>query len=353
MKGRIAWVFWLVVVLAVLTSTASYAWLAMNLTATARVLEVEAVSDSLFLQVSADAESGYGEKISFGTQGSATDENENEVFLVSYNKVPDLGALLLYSTQITEVTAKSYGTSDGKYNGGSRRFYIRTDSVIGDGKENFYDITDTLIVGQSSLVGYYAINESSLHYKTSSVNNRNYYVSSVRSNGCVDYSCIGKFEIGEQIAGRAYWGYAMSNNENEVQPDNAMNVVSLDFPIVPYCLKNTIYLKGAVGSSNYNNLRVSSVKIGGIRNYLTNAIRILFVATDDDGRQVIKSYNHRNPSQFDGMLFSEMLGDGQQIVTVDIYIYFDGKDESAHNSAEYLTTQSVSVTFTVDDHDYN
>ena len=60
MKGRIVWVFWLVVVLAALTATASYAWLAMNTEARLGGFEVELESDSIYLEISAEAEENYG-----------------------------------------------------------------------------------------------------------------------------------------------------------------------------------------------------------------------------------------------------------------------------------------------------
>ena len=353
MKGRIVWVFWLVVVLAALTATASYAWLAMNRSANVRGLEVEAISDSLFLEVSAQANSGYSDSIQFAGAGSDS-ESVSELFLISSSQVPTAGAYLIDSEQLTRETAKSHGTSEGKYNG-TGRFYIRKDSVIGEGQENYYDITATLTPGVSDLAGYYIVSATTRRYPVSTTNSRNYYVSYLRSDGGVDYACIGTFEVGETIGGRTYWGFANSNDQSKSEPNNVMNVVSLDFPEEPYCLKHTVYLRGAHGTvEEYNNLRISSVNVRGLRGHLTDAIRILFVATATDGSTVMKTYNHREDrDDFDGYLFNKMLGNGQETVSVDIYVYFDGKDDSATNLTKFLTVQTIGITFAVDDHEYN
>ena len=88
MKGRIAWVFWLVIILAVLTSTASYAWLAMNTVARVRGFEVAFESDSVYLEISADAAEGYNRQVVFNRVRLLSDEQTHEVYLVSYGEVP-------------------------------------------------------------------------------------------------------------------------------------------------------------------------------------------------------------------------------------------------------------------------
>ena len=352
MKGRIALVFWLVVVLAVLTATASYAWLAMNRSANARGLEVEAISDSMFLEVSAKANSEYSDSIQCA--GAENDsESVSELFLISSSKVPNAGAYLIDTEKLNEEAAKYHGTSEGKYNG-TGRFYIQGDSVIGKGPENYYDITATLTPGVSDLAGYYVLSATVRRYPVSTTNSRNYYVAYQRSDGSIDYACIGKFEVGETIGGRTYWGFANSNDQGKPEPNNVMNVVSLDFPEEPYCLKHTVYLRGAHGTiEEYNNLRISSVNVRGLKSYLTDAIRILFVATAGDGTTVMKTYSYRHRDDFDGYLFDTMLGNGQETVSVDIYIYFDGKDESATNLTKFLTVQTIGITFAVKDLEYN
>ena len=64
-KGRVVLVFWLVVLIAVLTATASYAWLAMSTTARMKGFEVELESDSLYLEISEYSDREYGNSVSF------------------------------------------------------------------------------------------------------------------------------------------------------------------------------------------------------------------------------------------------------------------------------------------------
>lgn len=350
MKGRLASTFWLVVVLAVLNSAASYAWLAINTAARLRGVEIELVSDSLYLEISQDATENYGKEISFNSSLYLADITR-EISLVSYGKVSEEGALLINRTQVDQENAYLYASAGGAYIGGNTRFYLPSDSEIGGGKVNFVDVTDTISHGQS-IIGYYVIDE--IAYDTVATTDTDlYYVKTGRGNGKYDYTCIGSFKVGEALANRLYWGYSSSEREELAEPDNILNVVSMDTPTEEYSLKKTVYLRGAVGTGDAKDLRISSVNVGGRENYLTGAIRIMFVATSTKGRAVTTFYNHRSQDAFDGALFDNIYGNGLEVVTIDIYIYFDGRDEGAHNNADLLSSQTVDVHFAIDDHAYN
>ncbi len=365
MKGRLAPTFWLVVVLAVLTSTASYAWLAINTAARLRGFEVELTSDSLYLEISQDAEEGYDTEVSFdrATYSLRGDGSTHEISLVSYGQVPLDGAIKIYKTQVDLSNADLYGSDEGTYIGGGRRFYQLSSSDIADGMYNFIDVTGDLEEGDS-IIGYYVVDVSGDTYQKAQddtdpdyvkndLGEDLYYVKTDRGDGHVDYSCIGSFDLGETLAGRKYWGYATSTKDQKPEPNNIMNVVSMDTPTEEYCLKKTVYIRGAANTGDMKNLRISSIEIGGRSNYLTNAIRIMFVASSTKGHTVTTLYNHRTPNGFDEKLFDSIDGDGRELITVDIYIYFDGKDEGAHNNAGFLSTQTVDVHFTVGDQQYN
>lgn len=347
MKGKIVWSFWLVAVLAVITATASYAWLAMNTEAKVRGFEVELVSDSVYLEISADADERYGKEVYFDKTLYRSSEETHNVFLVSYGVVPDEGAVRIYKTQIDSNTAAAYGTKDGTYNGGDVRFYLPSESVIGGGDLNFVDVTEKLTVGQS-LVGYYVISVEALCVQAQSESDF-YYVKNVRENGAVDYCCIGSnFSVGEPLANRKYWGYSSSSDLNDAEENNLINVVSMDVPTDKYCLKKTVFMRGGKGSVDLGFLKISSVEIDGEQHALTSSIRIMFVATSDTGRRTEKMYSHREPEAFDGVLFGEIFGNRQETVTVDMYIFFDGKDVGAHTTTDELTSHTVTVKFSVD-----
>ena len=363
MKGRLALTFWLVVVLAVVTSTASYAWLAINTMARLRGFEVGLTSDSLYLEISQDATEDYGTKVSFDRTTYLSSSATHEIYLVAYGQVPEEGAMKIYRTQVDLSNAGLYGTDEGTYIDGERRFYQPSGSDIAGGMYNFVDITGDLEEGDS-IIGYYvidmsedtypkAMDDADPDYVKNALGEDLYYVMTDRGDGHFDYSSIGSFEPEETLAGRLYWGYAVSTEDQSSEPDNIMNVVSMDVPTDEYCLKRTVYLRGASGTNDARDLEISSIEIGGRTNFLTGAMRIMFVVTSDRGRSVTTMYNHRKPEEFDGRLFDEIFGDRKETVTVDIYIYFDGRDEGAYNNADFITSQTVDVHFSISDHRYN
>ena len=358
-KGRIVLVFWLLAVLAVVTSMASYAWVAMNTTALMRGFEVGLESDSLYLEISADREEDYGTNVVFNRTTvfySAMQEQEQPhmVDLITCGQIPSNGALLLYPAEVVIENAYLYGTADGKYDPAMHtRFFIRSESEIAESNENFIEITGKLSEGDS-ILGYYIIGESASHYPTASIEGRYYYAKITKNDGSYGYACLGnKFEKGEKLAGRKYWGYANSSVESEAQSNNLINVVSMDVPTEDYALKKTVFLRGARGSGDLQDLSVSEVEILGRSDYLTNSIRVMFVATSGDGEVVSTIYSNRDPGSFEDVLFEEVLGNEAEVITVDVYIYFDGKDPDAHNTAGILNAHTVNVTFSVKDHVYN
>ena len=354
-KGRIVLVFWLLAVLAVVTSMASYAWVAMNTTALMRGFEVELESDSLYLEISADPDEDYGKDVVFNRTVvySALEDDTHNIDLISYGELTSNGALLIYPTEMTKYNAYLFATEDGKYDPAKgTRFYVRSESFIAGSDENFVEITGKLSPGDS-IIGYYTIGESASLYPTASLDDRFYYAKTTRADGSFGYSCLGKFAKDEPLAGRKYWGYASSTVEAESQPNNIMNVVSMDYPEDAYALKRTVFLRGARGSEDLQDLSVSSVEVKGGADYLTNSIRVMFVATAGDGKVVTRIYSNREPDLFNGALFEEVLGNEREVIKVDIYIYFDGKDDDAHSTVGVLNSHTVNVEFSIEDHEYN
>ena len=349
MKGRIVWVFWLVVVLAVLTSTASYAWVAMNVSTRVRGIEVEALSDSVFLEISADADSGYDKNVTFDRIMYLDDNHDMRLSFVTYGRISAQGAIRVTPYIITKSNASSF-SHGGKYDGNGRFFKAVKSDITGD-YDSFVDITETLTVGQS-LIGYYGITRGSW-YTVSNTNVYEYYYEHVRGNGTVDYICIGKVPEGERLANRMFWGYANSTELDESQGSNVINIVSLDVPPAKYALHERIHLRCAEGTVDAKNLSISSVKVEGYKNYLTDTIRIMFIAKTENGETVTRFYSHRNPDSIDGFLFSDIEGNMGEVVTVDMYVFFDGTDEDAYDQGGILTRNDVVVKFAVDGHDYN
>ena len=91
--------FVMLLVSAVLMSTASFAWFAMNTQVTATGMEVKAKADSIFLEISGKQDVDAQSKIVWGTTGTdmATDETEGkiipvELYPVAHNTFADATA---------------------------------------------------------------------------------------------------------------------------------------------------------------------------------------------------------------------------------------------------------------------
>lgn len=342
MKGRIVFVFWLVVVLAVLSATASYAWLAMNVSGSVRGIEVGAEADSVFLEISAERDTGYDKEVKFQRVLYSSETGELELSLVTNGYLPAEGAITLDYEEITE----------GKYDG-TGVYYAAKESDITEGRDSYHDVTDTLYIGQS-LIGLYQVREGTTH-PVSDDSDVNYYYRHVLPGGRINYVCIGTVPEGETLSGRMYWGYSYADSLDVSQGGNTLNVVSLDTPSRDYALKNTVYLRCAPFTEDARDLRIDSVEINGLRNYLTDTIRIMFVVTssDDETESKILFYNHRHPGEFEGALLDTLTGNGKETVRVDMYVYFDGTDDAAYKQEGLLTRNDVYVNFSVGDLEYN
>ena len=349
MKGRVLWVFWLLAVLAVITSTASYAWLSINLSATTSGIAVKLRTETEYLQISAQQSEGYKEEVSFGKESYLLGVSAaNEVFLVTYGYLPAEGGLIITHDLITEETAESLGFTGGVY-GGIGRVYRREASQIGipDDAYSYVDITETLSLGDS-VVGYYRVNDSDIYNTTASNGETVYHYRHEREFG-IDYVCVGSFSTGDLLSNRMYWGYAISDDESSAQGERMLNIVSVDVPAEGFALHKTVYFRTANASANLSNLRIEEIKIEGLRNYLTDAMRILFVAKSSRTKeQIVTMYDYEHPEYFDGKLFGTILGNRSEIITVDVYIFFDGTHESTFTKNGVLSNHSVDVLFSVD-----
>ena len=89
---------------------------------------------------------------------------------------------------------------------------------------------------------------------------------------------------------------------------------------------------------------------------LNDAIRVLFVATNGIGQISRVVYNHRTRTitHMDGdALFSKILGDEAETVKVEIYVYYDGADESVVTNGESVFTgHRIKCEFSIDVPEY-
>ena len=355
-KGRVALGFWLLVIVTLVTSSATYAWLSMNLSVLTGGIAVSARSDSKYLQISAHPQEGYGEAVSFGREddifGTSTDVEE--IFLTTYGYLPAAGGLTIEATLITVENADSLGFTEGTFSGVGR-LHASRNSAITTTATSFEDVTSALTPGDS-VFGLYLIRSGNYHAtaqgKDQNGEDLNYYYKSERTDGGIDYVCVGSFSEGEILSGRRYWGYAIADTEQSAEEEKMLNIVSIDLPAEGYALKRQVYLRAAGGSLDLRDLKVESVKVKGLRNYLTDAMQIMFVAKSSfGGEELVFFYDHAHPELFHGELFDYMLGDRAETISVDIYIFFDGTHANAYSENSVMSNHSVEICFTVDNQD--
>lgn len=350
-KGRVAWVFWLLVVLALLTSTASYAWLSMSFSAGTKGIAVSLRSDSEYLQISANYSDGYMEEISCGKDDYVFDDGTaNEIFLVTYGYLPEQGGLKINSTLITEQTADSLGFEGGLYSGVGR-LYRSSKSDIHPDAYGYEEVTSLISEGESVL-GLYVIDDSGDFDVASEDKDTFYYYRHTRIGGFTDYVCVGSFPVGDNLAGRRYWGYAVSDDILDSQEGRMLNIVSIDVPKKEYAYKKTVHLRTARGSDNVTGLCVNTVRVKGLKNYLTDAMNIMFVAKSDKSEEeAVLFYDNSKSSSadFNGELFEMVLGNAAETITVDVYIFFDGTNEKAFTENGVLSNHSINISFSIDE----
>ena len=177
-----------------------------------------------------------------------------------------------------------------------------------------------------------------------------YYVKNAVGNK-YEYSCLG-YSVDADLADAPafFWGRAYSNALGQVQNGNTLNILG-ESDLPAYVYHDTVYLRSAENTNPGENLRIEEVKVGGRVNDLSAALRILFVATNGDGDVVYTTYDNGNASAFNGALFDTILGNKGEVVTVDMYVYFDGEDDVAKTlkdaDAGILNGQTIEVKFAI------
>ena len=209
-----------------------------------------------------------------------------------------------------------------------------------------YTVVEDLSIG-TSLDGYYTITATPVANKAEATGK--VYVAN--GNDYVFVKDCGTGAGVNLLTNDVYWGRTYSDTLGQHQNTNTVSVIKSDF--ADYRYSGTVYLRCAENTNDGTDLKIADVKVGGRVNDLSKALRVLFVATNGKGDVVFTTYSNRDGMAiFNGDLFDTILGDQAEIVTVDMYVYFDGTDVAAFTKADpddagVLNGQSIEVKFTI------
>lgn len=280
-----------------------------------------------------------------------------------FEKVADQSTVT--SANVTDYYVRGNGfpsPDNNTYDGVS--YYYKKVNTTG---ASAYAIVSGLELG-SELAGYYTVSETSVTVADATSNGTSVYylknvVTDAAGNTYTDYSYIGTVPADTILANYLYWGRAYSNDPEAVQKDNTLNIINEATDASTYYLYKTLYLRQAEGTNNASNLRIEDVRIGGAKNELSNALRVLFVAYSehDPDTLVTYIYDHENDNENGNsaeskVLFSTLLGNEAETITVEVYVYFDGMDADANNAqvaGAVLNGQTIEIEFAIDELNYN
>ena len=408
----------LLLISAVMVGTASFAWFSMNTEVDVDGIEVEAYSDALFLQISEDKVNydtsvtlGNGEPLplrvitpvdvtnvlkvtaeaasGFYTAANATtdyyvmgDAKTDSYSALNYIKV-DNDTLEVATDLSTLFTATFTRTDNAAVAVAGTKYYEKVnngyvEATVDEGESVYGLYTAEIEAASGAYAGetadYYAYDAATKTYSieaylTQGTDLSNFFtlttetanIAAVTSDIYVlygeDYVCVydytGSAEV--NLSKETFWGRTYSDTLGQAQPNNTLSVVKKANLADTYYYYDTVYLRNAMNTVDATNLRIADVVVSGKANDLSDAIRVLFVATNGKGEVATYTYNNKDGMDEGGeILFATLLGNEAEVVTVEMYVYFDGKDvATATTAAGVLNGQSISVKFTIDEHDYN
>ena len=462
----------MLLVSAIMLSTASFAWFSMNTDVKVEGIEFVAYSDSLFLEISKDNQTftpndipaeltkQYLRPIAYGTiedMGGAYTIEPEEVIDAEARFDPDKDILYYRAVKKATTNDTYYADEDAidyycvneelRGPSSTEGLYIEGDgiefTVITDeehsGDKIYEKVGNNYIVKNlgvdESAYGYYTIETTSPcdsdatyesdkkyyeYYEVEEGKPGNYYLAGGLDEGSylkgyytfdpveadVAYDTVYWLESvvdendeypdyiafvsasedtgDKDLPADGYWyrGYSESLNttfdvdaqgnvvEADGQPGKINGVINGTHPNTdsPYYLYTTYYLRMAEASNLASNLRINSVEVIGseLENSLSDAVRVMLVVTSSVQKEVVRIIYNNGTGEFmretkaDGrdhddttLFYERFLGDQKEVVTVEVYMYYDGTDAKVNtNYALDFSGHTVNLEFGIDTPDY-
>ena len=169
------------------------------------------------------------------------------------------------------------------------------------------------------------------------------------------YSYVGEFDKNANITNTVYWARGYSNGVDEYAASSTLNVLRSGFE--NYYLMKTVKLRCAKDTNDAADLTIAKVNVGGAYNDFNKALNVVFDVTSESGESKVVVFKNAEADTFNAngvKLFDKILGNEKEVVTVDMYIFFDGEYEGAKTSnIAQIAGQAIEVEFTIADHPYN
>lgn len=425
-KKRLLLAVCLLLISATMLGTASFAWFSMNTDVTVEGIQVEAYSDSLFLEISRDGvDTNYHTAVNLSSNGekvlrlakhgfvdklyniTVTQGNGNYTGSGTYYKLIkatvdsnkkyvlaaagagldlELGTSLngLYEDlEFTRITTdvKSDGTTT-YYKMDAGKYVVAADRTLGVSVKGYYTLTTKTAetggnyngTGEYYLKaddGSYADVTSTLNKGTDladfwTITNPTEVTDFTKAKGELyiangnEYSFYAKYDVETDISddkAALYFGRAYSDVIDNGDIDDTLSIIK-DAKLDSYRYTDTLYLRNAKNTNNSENLQVDFT-VGGVVNELSDSLRVLLVCSINGVRVNTVLYENRSKTTTYGTgsnIVEVLLGNREEVLKVDVYVYFDGTDADANNEnvpAGTLDGQTVDLKFTIDGPDYN
>lgn len=246
----------------------------------------------------------------------------------------------------------------------------QTTGAVYDGSSTYYKLdgenylrVDNLNLG-SDVQGYYTlknvapIDADDLDAVTGEV--------FVKADAADEYSLLGNFTTPTDINNMLYFGRAYSDTLDNGDADDTLNIIkegtSPDY-LSNYRYAKTVYIRNGEGTTEARNLQANFTVNG--TNAITEAVRVVLVVSDVSGADPVYltkvEYSNRTGAVTYGggtreNIVNLLEGNEAQTLKVDLYVYYDGTDESVKNKTTdilNLTGDTIKIEFTVDGRDYN
>ena len=263
----------------------------------------------------------------------------------------DVKGLYALGTTVSAIATDSY------YDGSAGTYY-KSESG------SYYNVTSTLVTG-TDLSAYYTVTATPVNVAgdgTAKVTGDVYLAST--GDAADEYAFYANYaaetDIAAELAGNTlYFGRAYSDVIDDGDKTDTLSIIK-DASLDSYRYQNTVWLRNANNTNTSENLK-AEFTIGGKDNALKGAIRVLLYITDAESGNFVNVVYYDGTTTYglngsDDNIVDRLLGDEQETLKVDIFVYFDGTDADADNEnveAGVLDGQTVDIKFTIADHPYN